>query len=443
MISAIPTIVKAAELLRTGNLTARALVDGCLARIESFESRVQAWVLVDAEGARKQADALDAAARRGEFAGPLHGIPLGIKDIVDVAGWPTRCGSVLRGTHPATADAEVVRRLRQAGAILIGKTVTTEFASFDPPPTANPWKLDRTPGGSSSGSAAATALGQCLAAIGSQTGGSIVRPAAYCGVCGFKPSRDAIPLSGIEPLAWHLDHPGPLSRSVADARLLFRILAEPHFAAEEDATDSVRPSEWKLVRIDGFFRERTDAAAWAAYEKAVEQLQAAGVEVVAADPPVDFAEWLRQHKRIMSVEAAAHHRRPFADTPELFGLRIRDLLQAGIHTSAVDYAEALQAQAASREQLAPLFTGGQLVVLPATPSPAPPRDTTGDPAFHSLWSFAGVPEITIPCSLSPDGLPCGLQLIGPWGSDARVLDAAERCEAILDFRAVPELTADS
>src|SRR5262245_50343953 len=194
MMTQLPSIAKAASDIREQLLRPSDLVEHCLARIEQLEPRVRAWVHVDAAGARREARRQDGLARDDEWLGPLHGIPVGIKDIIDVAGWPTLCGSRLRAGHVADRDATVGASLRSAGAILLGKTVTTEWASFDPPPTRNPWHLDRTPGGSSSGSAAAVATEMCLAALGSQTGGSIIRPAAYCGVCGLKPGYGELPV---------------------------------------------------------------------------------------------------------------------------------------------------------------------------------------------------------------------------------------------------------
>ncbi|HUE17149.1 MAG TPA: amidase, partial [Planctomycetaceae bacterium] len=195
------TISGAARAIKQGQVTSQALVERCLARIDEWESRIHAWVSVDRDGARHRAQQLDEESRAGRWRGPLHGIPIGIKDIVDMAGLPTGAGSRRMAQTTAAGDATIVRKLREAGAVLLGKTVTTQFACFDPPPTRNPWNLDRTPGGSSSGSAAGVATGMCLAAIGSQTGGSITRPAIYCGVAGCKPSYGRVSLAGIVPVA--------------------------------------------------------------------------------------------------------------------------------------------------------------------------------------------------------------------------------------------------
>src|SRR5262245_19352757 len=210
------SILDAATQMHERQLTTRQLVDRCLARIEEREDQLHAWVLVDAGGARAAADKLGEELARGVCRGPLHGIPIGVKDIIDVEGWPTRAGSPLREGHIARQDATVVARLRAAGAVLLGKTVTTEFACFDPPPTVNPWNHACTPGGSSSGSAAALATQMCLGALGSQTGGSITRPAAYCGVAGCKPTFGRVSRAGVVPISHHLDHVGPMGRRVSD-----------------------------------------------------------------------------------------------------------------------------------------------------------------------------------------------------------------------------------
>src|SRR5262245_7435061 len=242
-----PTIHAAAEQIRQGRLSPVDLLEPCLERIERHEGRVRAWVLVDAEGAREQARKCAREVEAGGWRGPLHGIPLGIKDIFDVFDWPTAAGSRLWAQSVARRDATVVHRLRQAGAVFVGKTVTTPFASFDPPVTRNPWDLQRTPGGSSSGSAAAVACGMCLGALGSQTGGSITRPASYCGVAGCKPSYGRVSADGVVPLAPSMDHPGPIALCVKDLALLLQTVAGPD---PRDATCADRPVPDYLVRLN-------------------------------------------------------------------------------------------------------------------------------------------------------------------------------------------------
>src|SRR5262245_19397863 len=219
------TITDAAELIRRGDLTPVELLDQCLARIDRYEERVRAWVVVDRAGAREQAERLTAELNRGENRGPLHGIPVGIKDIIDGFDMPTACGSKLWANSYAERDATCVERLRHAGAVILGKTVTTAYASFDPPPTRNPWNLERTSGGSSSGSAAAVACGMCLAALATQTGGAITRPARYCGGDSLKPSPRRVSVDGVLPLAPSMDHVGAMANSIRDLAIIIQTIA--------------------------------------------------------------------------------------------------------------------------------------------------------------------------------------------------------------------------
>src|SRR5687767_1846450 len=221
------TIQETAPAVKSGEVTPLDLVEECLGQIDRWEEHVRAWVFVDRDYARAEAGRLTEELKQGRHRGPLHGIPFGVKDIFDVYDWPTAAGSKRWEQSIARQDAELVSQLRSAGAIFLGKTVTTQFASFDPPATRNPWNLSRTPGGSSSGSAAAVATGMCLAALGSQTGGSICRPASFCGIAGCKPSYGLIRLDGIMPLAHSMDHPGPMARDVMDLALLMNVLVEP------------------------------------------------------------------------------------------------------------------------------------------------------------------------------------------------------------------------
>src|SRR5947209_1667346 len=219
------TIHEAAAAIRRGELSPVELLEQCLARIDLLEEKVRAWVVVDRDGAREQAERLTRELKGGQDRGPLHGIPIGIKDIIDVFDLPTGCGSKLWANSYARKDATCVQRLRQAGAVILGKTVTTAYASFDPPVTRNPWDLTKTPGGSSSGSAAAVACGMCLAALATQTGGSTTRPASYCGVCSLKPSWGRVSVDGVLPLAPSMDHVGAMANCVRDLAIFYTVLA--------------------------------------------------------------------------------------------------------------------------------------------------------------------------------------------------------------------------
>lgn len=432
------TASSAAEKIRAGQLSSSQLVDDCLARIRRFEDRVRAWVMVDEAGAREAAAVLDREAKQGRFRGPLHGVPIGIKDIVDVAGWPTLAGSRLRAGHVAEADADIVERLRDAGAVILGKTVTTEFASFDPPPTRNPWNLQRTPGGSSSGSATAVALGMCLGAIGSQTGGSITRPASFCGVAGCKPTYGRVSLDGIVPLAHSMDHPGPLARTVADLALLLDVIARQD-PSDTSLNVTALAEPPRLAHLGGYFHEQAAPEVRESMRDAVAKLQTAGAPIRSAELESDLTDVLKRHRRVMAVEAAEYHRPWFPQRRNEYGHWIAGLLDEGWATTAIDYAAALRQQTEFQIEVLLALADADAIILPSTVTPAPTIETTGDPRFNSLWSYCGLPTVTVPCSLSPDGLPLGLQLVGWPYQEGNLLAVAAWCESQLGFSAEPSL----
>ena len=428
------SITDAALQIREGHITPLNLVERCLAQIDRYEGRVHAWVLVDEEGARHTAGELG----RQEPRGPLHGIPVGIKDIVDVAGFPTRAGSPLRENHLAREDAPLVAALRQAGAIILGKTVTVEFACFDPSPTRNPWdpELQHTPGGSSSGSAVAVALGMCLGAIGTQTGGSLVRPASYCGIATCKPTFGRLARAGIVPVSYHLDHPGPMGRGVGDLEVLLRCLTVTPPCPPRPNGDGAP----RLGLLEQFFMEEADPPVREAAEAAIAKLRQCGATV----QPVTFSDGFEQvqpmHRRIMAVEAAAYHREQFAAHRAAYGPMITALLDEGLTISAVDYAAALACQRRFRRRVSRLLEDIDALIMPATDTTAPARlDTTGTPKFQAPWSCAGLPAVSIPCGLASDGMPAALQLVAGAHCESSLLEAARWCERSLAFDDLPPL----
>lgn len=440
------SIAQAAVALRNGSTTPQALVDVCLKRIDELEPKIRAWVVVDAAGARQAADRAADELSRGVDRGPLHGIPLGIKDIVDVAGFPTLGGARIRSTQPAADDAYVVAGLRDAGAVILGKTVTTEFASFDPPPTRNPWNLERTPGGSSSGSAAATAVGMCFAAVGSQTGGSIIRPASYCGVCGLKPTWGRLSLNGILPLALHLDHPGPIARNVADLEAVYRPMRgydadDPcsQQRVDKDPPKPKRTQKPKLGIVGGFFDERADDGVRRCFQSAVESWRKAKATVENVELPKSFAGVVAAHRMIMAVEAAAAHRETFPARRSEYGPRIASLLDEGLAAKVTDYARALELQHRFRRDVERLLeeTGVDALAMPAVSNAAPPADTTGEPSFQAPWSFSGLPVVSMPSGLGLDGLPAALQLVGRAWQELPLLATAAWCEKAVGFGWTP------
>jgi aspartyl-tRNA(Asn)/glutamyl-tRNA(Gln) amidotransferase subunit A len=361
----------------------------------------------------------------------LHGIPLGIKDIIDLAGLPTACGSELLSRTRAARDAVLVGRLRQAGAILIGKTVTTQFACFDPPPTRNPWNLEHTPGGSSSGSAAAVATGMCLGAIGSQTGGSITRPASFCGVAGCKPTFGRVTADGVYPLAPSLDHPGPLARCVRDLAMLLAALVEPADAPALQRAFDGPLSLPRLGRLGGLFDERVSPSGAIALQASLTELAAAGAAVVESRLPASFDDVLRHHRIIMTSEMAAHHRERLAAHPDDYGPAVRGMIEEGFDVPASEYARSREHQLQLRREILASFEGVDVLVCPSAIGSAPDTSSTGDPAFNAPWSYTGLPTVTIPMRLDPVGLPLGLQLVGRPNDEAQLFRAAAWCEAVL------------
>jgi aspartyl-tRNA(Asn)/glutamyl-tRNA(Gln) amidotransferase subunit A len=438
----IPTIHTAAAAIRQGKLSPVELLDGCLGRIDRHEEHVRAWVLVDRDGARQDAERCAEEVRRGRWRGPLHGIPVGIKDIFDVFDWPTAAGSKRWAASLARHDATVVERLRQAGAVILGKTVTTQFASYDPPPTRNPWKVDRTPGGSSSGSAAAVACGMCVTALGSQTGGSITRPASYCGVSSCKPTWGRVSVHGALPLAPSMDHVGPMARCVRDLAIGLQAIAgfdprdpscarrpAPDWAAEMREV----PVPPHLGRVRGFFETRADAAVRGLMDDVTAALDRAGAGVQDVALPASFAEVVERHRMVMAVEAARYHEARLNRHPDDYAPCIRGLLEEGLACPAPEYARCKEHQRQLRREVIAALGDADVLLTPATTSPAPDAATTGDPAFNSPWSYTGLPTVSVPAGRSPDGLPLAIQLVGrPW-AEGEVLAAAAWCEEVLGF----------
>jgi aspartyl-tRNA(Asn)/glutamyl-tRNA(Gln) amidotransferase subunit A len=433
----LPTIHATAEAIRQGNLDPTRLLESCLARIDQLEARLHAWVFVDRESAHTQAERLASELKRGQYRGPLHGIPLGIKDIFDVFDWPTAAGSRLWAQSIARRDATVVQRLRQAGAILLGKTVTTQYASFDPAPTRNPWHPERTPGGSSSGSAAAVACGMCLGALGSQTGGSITRPAAYCGVAGCKPTYGRVSCAGVLPLAPSMDHPGPIAGCVRDLAILLQAIAGPD---PYDPTCSARPvpdllaavnrprPAPRLGRVRGFFEERAGAEVRALTDRVSSVLQSHGATVTEVVLPAAFSEVLPRHRTVMAVEAAQYHESRLYRHPDDYEANIRNLLVEGLACPAPEYARCKEHQWLLSRAVRACFGEVEVLLTPATTGPAPDARTTGDPAFNSPWSYTGLPTVSFLAGWSTEGLPLAIQLVGrPW-AEAELLAAAAWCE---------------
>ena len=424
------TIHEAAEAIRGRRVTPLDLVEQCLDAIERWEPHVHAWVFVDADYARAEAKRLGDELAKGYYRGPLHGIPIGVKDIYDVFDWPTACGSKLWANSIARQDASVVASLREAGAIFLGKTVTTQFASFDPPVTKNPWNLKHTPGGSSSGSAAAVATGMCLGAIGSQTGGSITRPASYCGIAGCKPTYRYLPLDGIMPLAESMDHPGPMAHGVMDLALLLRGMMGRGFLhysniVERAAVASSRP---KIGRIRQLFEERADESVREMMDEICHRFGQDGADLEEVALPAEFSDIVQRHRIVMAVEAAEYHGARLRRHPEDYSPRIKGLLEEGLACPAPVYANTKAHQRDLTRSMYNTLSGEMILLCPATTGPAPLADTTGDPAFNSPWSYTGLPTISIQTGYFADGLPLAIQLVAGANREDSLFSVAAWCE---------------
>lgn len=427
----------AARQIREGRLTSEELVQACLERIRSLEPKVQAWQFLDEEHALAQARACDERKRSGEPIGPLHGVPVGVKDIIDTADMPTENGTVLHAGRTPRDDAAVVRMLRAAGALILGKTVTTECAYFTPGKTRNPHNAEHTPGGSSSGSAAAVGAGMVPLALGSQTAGSVIRPAAFCGVYGFKPTHGLIPRTGILTLSRTLDHVGLFARSVEDVALLLEQL-QGYDEFDPDTRPRARipmerisaeepPLEPMLAFIKTPHWERTDADTKKAYAELQETL---GKQVEQVELFPSAAEAWDWHRTIMECEMAANLEPLWVAGRDKLSEKLRLLLERGRETKALDYQRALRRIAPAVESLDELFQQRYDAILtpPALGTAPKGLASTGDPAFCSVWTLLGMPAITLPLMHGENGLPLGVQLVGRKGYDARLLRTARWLE---------------
>lgn len=428
---------EAAQRIRDGVLTSEELVQDCLERIRALEPKVQAWQFLDEEHALAQARACDERKRGGEPVGPLHGVPVGVKDIIDTADMPTENGTALHEGRTPRDDAAVVRMLRAAGAVILGKTVTTECAYFNPGKTRNPHNPEHTPGGSSSGSAAAVGAGMVPLALGSQTAGSVIRPAAFCGAYGFKPTHGLIPRTGVLALSRTLDHVGLFARSIDDLALLLEQL-QGYDERDPDTRPraripfrSVAGEEPPLEPMFAFVKtphwERMDPDAKEAYAELREALgkQVEEVQVfVSGNEPWDW------HRTIMEAEMAANLEPLWREGAEKLSEKLRALLERGKETRALDYQRALQRIAPTVEGFDELFMQryDAIITPPALGTAPKGLASTGDPAFCSVWTLLGMPAITLPLMQGENGLPLGVQLVGRKGYDARLLRTARWLE---------------
>jgi len=437
---------EAAVLIRKKELSPVELADSCLERVAVLDPELRAWVTVDLDGARLAAAALRERLATGDPPGPLGGVPVGVKDVIDVDGLPTTASSrVLADAAPAGQDAHCVALLRQAGATILGKLHTAEFACADPPPTRNPWNPEHTPGGSSSGSAVAVAAGMAATALGTQTGGSTLRPASYNGVVGVKPSYGMISNRGVIPVAWSLDHVGVIARSVADAALVLAGLAgydplDPSSAREADgylAPEAAGPPP-TIGLIRSFFLERCEPEVLHDTLGVAERLAAAGAQVREIFLPPSFAAVAPDPALILRTEMHAYHRDQFARHRDKYGPLNTAMLDAGGQISAADYIRAVRNRPRLTADLEQALAGVDIALTPGTPAPAPRNTTTtGDASFQALWTYAGLPAVALPTGVNQWGIPRGIQLVGHRWQDAALLRHALWCESVIGFTERP------
>lgn len=423
---------EAARAIRDGQLTSEELVDACLKRIAEFEPAVQAWTHLNPEYALAQARDADKRRFNAEPVGPLNGVPVGIKDIFDTVDYPTEYGSPIHAGRNTLDDAFAVARLRQAGAVVMGKTVTTEFAVYAPGKTTNPHDPARTPGGSSSGSAAAVAAFMVPLALGSQTNGSTIRPASFCGVVGYKPTFGLISRCGALRQSPPLDQVGVFARSVEDAALMaeqmmvfdaedsyMRPHARPHLSQAALAEPPI-PPRFAFLKSPAW--NQAEEGTKAAFAELADFLGDRCETIEIAPVYDEVFEWQR---RVMETDLAKNFAADYARAPEQFSPQLTEMIARGRDVHAVDYNIGIDRIEQFARGFEGVFADFDAILTPATVGEAPVGlNATGSPSFCTLWTFTGMPAITLPLMQGEAGMPLGVQLVGRKGDDARLLRTA-------------------
>ena len=421
-----------ANALREGRISSAQLVTACMTRIQQREPEVGAWAYFDEQLVMQTTRRVDAVRQQGLPLGALHGVPVAVKDIFDTDDMPTEDGTVLHAGRQPEESATVVNKLRGAGAIVMGKTVTSELATYAPGKTTNPHNPKHTPGGSSSGSAAAVASGMVPLALGSQTNGSVIRPASYCGVVGFKPSCGLISRRGVLPVSPTLDQLGVFSRSVEDAALLTQVITgfddrDPAslIHAQRDLLSVAQqepPMEPRLAFVKSPVWEQADADTQQGFAELVEHLGDIAYEVELSEAFAPVVGW---HQTVMESELARSFAKEYQRGADKLSSQLVEMIERGMKYSAVEYLNALNPRTALREILASIFDECDAIITPAATGEAPKGlESTGSPVFCTLWTYLGLPCITLPLLQGSHGLPMGVQLVGPMMDDARLLRTA-------------------
>ncbi len=418
-----PSLAQIPKLLRDGKTTPLDLLETSLKAIDEQEADVQAWAYL--------ADNQTATPATGS---DLHGVPFAVKDIYDTAELPTEWGTPVQEGHVPTSDCALVAKLKNLGAVLVGKTHTTAFAYYDAAPTTNPHNFAHTPGGSSSGSAAAVACGMVPLALGSQTQGSVLRPASFCGVVGFKPTFGKLPLQGVMPFAPTLDHAGIFTSTVADMRVVWQALG---YSTHSNPCDTITTIEWPPPSSP---EAEVDRAMTTRLQSSLRHLQQRGVKVKNVPRPSFFDELPAALRTVMYFEAAREHGAIFKEHGAAVGDKLSQLLEEGLRITEETYQLAIASIGKSRAAFARWAADHPISATPAAMGPAPRGlDSTGDPRSNAPFTALGVPAISIPMGSSPDGLPLGLQLVAASGDDSRLLATARAIEQIFQTQEAPTL----
>jgi Asp-tRNA(Asn)/Glu-tRNA(Gln) amidotransferase A subunit family amidase len=424
--------VELRDRLAAGELGAVQLLESCLERVDAREAEVKAWRFLDRDFALKKAGEADEWRKKGRPTGGLHGVPVGLKDIIDTRDMPTENGTPIDAGRRPRRDATIVARLRSAGAIIMGKTVTTELAFYEPRETANPHNPAHTPGGSSSGSAAAVAAHMVPLAVGTQTNGSVIRPAAFCGVVGFKPSFGVIPRAGLLTQSRPLDTIGVFANSINDAALLADVLAG-HDPGDPDSLMEAPPRLLELARSEpplkplfAFVRQpawdQAEASTHEAFAELAEELGDLCDEVPLPDV---FAEAIPAHAALMFGGFSRNLQTYYERGREQLSERMRKAIEDGHKITAAQYLTALDWRDVLYAGLEKVFERYDAIITPAAPGEAPAGlDSTGNPAFCTPWTLLGMPAVSLPLMQGPNDLPLGVQLVGPRGNDGRLLRTA-------------------
>ena len=434
------TIEELSKLLSSLEISTKELALHLLDRSEKLDPDLNVWVTMNPN--------LEIETYSQGNTSQLAGIPMGIKDIYCTRDMKTTCCSPIYEKYEPGYDAQTVKMLRDAKAVIMGKTVTTQFACGDPPPTKNPWNLSRTPGGSSSGSAVGVASGMFPAALGSQTAGSVLRPASYNGIVGFKPTYGLVSRQGVFPVALSLDTMGWFTRSVKDAAILLRYLsgydAEDKDSVKVDTKSYIsniapisRPPHIGIV--EDFYYENSDRSTMKTFALLLAKLSKAGAIIETANTQLDFDSILKSHRVIMNCEAANTHKDNYEIRPDDFAPRVKEIIENGLNTPAHTYIQSKHFQQNYTRQVSKLSKKYDALIMPTSLSAAPTPETTGEPIFQAPWTMAGVPAISLPYELDDDGMPLGVQIISNHFNELNLLSTSMWIESVVNFTHKPPL----